>query len=268
MGVVEQTIEIAGLPVTLRRAEAAAAPPLYLHGAPTSGAEFAPFLTRTGGIAPDLLGFGRSAKGGNLSYTLDAHAEFLAALLDALGVESVRLVAHGWGAGGGLLFAQRHPERVERLVLIDALPLLPGFAWDQLGRLLRRPLLGELAMGAASRRMLARLLRHGRDGEAGWTDAELDAVWEDFDQGTQRAILRLYRDADPGRLEAAGGGLGELSVPALVVWGEEDPWFPVRFGEAYAERLPGARLERIPGAGHWPWRERPDVVERVAAFLA
>lgn len=255
------------MPVHLWRADAAAPPPLYLHTAPTSGRELAPFLERTGGIAPDLLGFGRSAKGGNLDYSPAGHADFLAALLDQLGIDRVRMVAHGWGAGGGLVFAQRHPERVSRLVLIDALPLLPGFAWDRLGRLLRRPPLGELAMGIVNRRVLGRALRHGRADDAGWSEAELDAVWADFDQGTQRAVLRLYRAAAPDRLEAAGATLARLMMPAMVVWGELDPWFGVAFAEAYAERLTDTRLELIRGAGHWPWREAPDVIARVSDFV-
>jgi pimeloyl-ACP methyl ester carboxylesterase len=52
-----------------------------------------------------------------------------------------------------------------------------------------------------------------------------------------------------------------------VIWGEADPWYPPALGEAYAAHLPGARLERVAGAGHWPWLDRPEVVERVAALL-
>ena len=73
----------------------------------------------------------------------------------------MQLVAHDWGAAGGLLFAQRHPERVERIVLVNALPLTGGFRWQGLARLWRRPVLGELAMGSVNRWLLARWLRRG-----------------------------------------------------------------------------------------------------------
>jgi pimeloyl-ACP methyl ester carboxylesterase len=92
-------------------------------------------------------------------------------------------------------------------------------------------------------------------------------VWEQFDQGTQRAILRLHRSADPRQLARAGADLQGVNAPALVIWGEQDPWLAPEFADAYAARLPNATARRIEGAGHWPWLDRPEVVDAVAAFL-
>ena len=153
---------------------------------------------------------------------------------------------HDWGAVG-LAFAQRQPERVGRLVVIDAVPLLPGYRWHRPARIWRTPLIGELAMGATTRRAapaLARGERHPGPMPEQW----LDSVLAHFDHGTQRAILRLYRSAPPEVLAAAGARLGALDVPALVVWGERDPYMPARFGAAYADVL-GARAARAAGRG-------------------
>jgi pimeloyl-ACP methyl ester carboxylesterase len=118
--------------------------------------------------------------------------------------------------------------------------------------------LGELVMGATTRRALRRSL-----------PAELaPGAWEHFDQGTQRAILRLYRSSPEDALARAGEHLSRLRCPALVVWPDRDPYIPARFGEAYAAALPGARLLALAGAGHWPWTGRPEVVDAVAEFLA
>jgi pimeloyl-ACP methyl ester carboxylesterase len=265
VGVDEHTIELAGSPVFYRRAEAGAgaAEPLYLHGIPTSSDQWIPMLDRVGGIAPDLPGFGRSSKAGNLDYTIDGHARFVEQLLEALGIERVALVVHGWGAAGGLVFAQRNPGRVTRLVLCNALPLFEGLAWPRIARLWRRPLVGELAMGSTTRWLLARTLRQGGN----FTEAQLRAIWTQFDQGTQRAILRLHRATDDAQLASAGAGLGELSAPSLVLWGERDPWLGPQLASGYAERLPNARLELLGNARHWPWLDDLSVVERVAAFL-
>ena len=127
----EHTIELDEMPVFFRSAPAAGTERLYLHGLPTSSDDMVPFLERGGGIAPDLPGFGRTTKAGQLVYSPDSHADFVEQLLDELEVHSVKLIAHGWGAGGGLVFAQRHPERIEKLVLIDALPLLGDFTWTR-----------------------------------------------------------------------------------------------------------------------------------------
>lgn len=267
MRVEEHTIELARAPVFYRHAPAPGLPALYLHGIPTSSDDWVPFLERTGGIAPDLTGFGRSAKGGHLDYSIGGHADFLERLLDELGAGRVTLVAHDWGAAGGLAFAQRHPERIGRLVLIDALPLLDGFRWHRAGRLLRRPLAGELALGSVNRWLLARTLRRAATQPDAWPDRRLDAVWEQFDQGTQRAILRLHRASDEQRLAAAGRDLETLDMPSLVIWGEQDPWIGPGFADAYGARLPRATVTRVAAAGHWPWLDDPSVIDRVAAFL-
>jgi pimeloyl-ACP methyl ester carboxylesterase len=238
-----------------------------LHGVPTSSEDWKRFLELTGGLAPDLLGFGRSAKGGHLDYSIEGQVDFLERLLGELAVDRVKLVVHDWGAVPGLVFAQRHPDRVERLVAINALPLLAGFRWHRLARIWRRPLLGELAMGCTTRLLLGRILRRGCVDPDAWSRSSIESVWSHFDQGTQRAILRLHRDADEQRLASAGNRLSALAMPALVLWGAQDPWLSPAFGRAYAELLPSARLEQVERAGHWPWLDRPEVLERVDEFL-
>jgi pimeloyl-ACP methyl ester carboxylesterase len=148
---------------------------------------------------------------------------------------------------------------VARLVIIDGVPLLAGYRWHRVARAWRTPFVGEMAMGLSIKPVLRRSL-----------PAELvDSAAKHLDQGTQRAILKLYRWADPERLAAAGAHLGDLHAPALVVWGEDDPYLPVRFAHGYAAVLGGdVELDVRPGAGHWPWTTDPAVIDRVAGFLA
>jgi pimeloyl-ACP methyl ester carboxylesterase len=249
-------------PVHYRSAPAADVPPLYLHGIPTSSADWVPFLERSGGFAPDLIGFGRSSKAGHLDYSLAGLATFVAELLDHLQLDRFSVVAHQWGAAVAVQLAVRHPERVERLALINPLPLIEGFRWPGVARWLRRPLVGELMMGATTKRMLARALRRGSASQDAWSQGRIGRVWEDFDQGTQRAILRLHRGTAEGTLDRV---LGELRPPATILWGDRDPWLAASLGDAYAERIPSAGIEHL-DAGHWPWLDRPELVERVAAL--
>lgn len=263
--------ELDGLPVFWRSAPAApgvspTATPLYLHGVPTNSDDWLEFLARTGGLAPDLPGFGRSGKPGSLQYTIEEYEGFLERFLEQLGVERVSLVMHDWGAVG-LAFAQRHPERVERLVLINAVPFIPGYEWHRMARIWRTPLLGELAMGITYRRTLRQASKEVNVTPGPMAEAWLDSVMDHFDQGTQRAILRLYRSASSEELAAAGEELGSLAMPALVIWGMQDPFIPLRFGQAYASILPDAELLELPDAGHIPWLDRPDVLDSVAGFL-
>ncbi len=264
--------EIDGLPVFWRSASspggaAGGAVPLYLHGVPTNSDDWLPFLARTGGLAPDLPGFGRSGKPGSRLYTIAEYDRFLERFVQESGAQRVKLVVHDWGAVG-LALAQRLPALVERLVIINAVPLLAGYRWHRTARIWRTPVLGELAMGTTSRPVLRFLSRESNATPGPMPEAWLDSVLDHFDQGTQRAILRLYRSSPPTVLAAAGERLATLRMPALVAWGMRDPYIPGRFGAAYASALPHAELLELPDAGHWPWLDRPDLVDRVVDFLS
>jgi len=301
----DERTQIDGQPVFWRSAPAggtgkARAVPLYLHGVPGSSDDWvAPrphrartpwrrrwwrrrrasdewvqpppyelgFLERSGGLAPDLPGFGRSGKAGYLSYTIAEYARFIERFLEELQIERVALVMHDWGAVG-LAFAQRHPERVQRLALINPVPLLPGVRWEGVARIWRAPGLGELAMGCTGRGVLRRASERYNATPGPLPESWLDSVLEHFDQGTQRAILRLYRSASEDELARAGAELASVRAPALVVWGEQDPCVPERFAREYVDVLGSAQLKALAGAGHWPWLDRHDVIATVTGFLA
>jgi pimeloyl-ACP methyl ester carboxylesterase len=249
--------ELDGLPVVWRSAgPEAEIPILYLHGVPDHGELWTPFLERTGGVAPDLPGFGASAKRGDLDYSIGGYADWLERFCEFAGLDRVRLVMHDWGVVG-LAFAQRAPERIERLVAIDVVPLLPGYRWHPIARAWRTPLLGEVAMGMAIGPVVRRLLPAGR----------ADPVLAAFDPGTQRAILKLYRASPPDVLAAAGARLADVGAPALVLHGARDRYIPSRFADGLAAALGDGRVEHVADAGHWPWLDRPELLERVAAFL-
>ncbi len=269
MSVDEHTIELAGSPAFYRAAPGLDPPTLYVHGVPTSSDDWIPFLQRTGGIAPDLIGFGRSGKGGNLDFSIAGLADFVERFLAQLGIGRIKLVVHDWGGPVGLAFAQRHPERVERIVVCNAVPMFKsdGVRWHLPGRLWPRPGIGELVMGSITRGMLARTLRSGTVRREALPDSRVATVWGQFDQGTQRAILRLWRSADEPTLAATGAGLHTLGAPALVVWGQADPWLAPRLGERYVQALGKATLHAVADAGHWPWLDQPAVIDRVAGFL-
>jgi pimeloyl-ACP methyl ester carboxylesterase len=253
----EHTDEVLGQPLFWREADGGDPPVLYLHGVPTSSDDWAPFLARTGGLAPDLAGFGRSGKRGDLDFTMAGYDAFVERFLDHVGVARVRLVVHDWGVVG-LLWAQRFPERVERLVIVNGVPLLGGYRWHPVARAWRLPAIGEMAIGLAIAPFARRFV----------PSQIVEEAWPYLDQGTQRAILHLYRSSPPDALARAGLDLAEITCPALVVWGDEDRFIPARFADAYAHALGGeAEVVHLAGAGHWPWIDRREVVDRVAAFL-
>ncbi len=229
-----------------------------------------PILERMRGpaLALDLPGWGRSARPdpGGFDYSMRGLARFFARFLERMAIGEYSLAVHDWGALA-LIPAQGEPERVRRLVVINAVPLLPGYRWHRTARMWRAPGLGELSRRIWSRRALDLGLRESR-GDWSRHDPEfVDMVWDHLDRRTLEAILRLYRSAPEYELEAAGSELGSIAAPAQVIWGLKDRYIPARFGRLYAQALPNSELVELPGAGHWPWRERPELIEEIVAFL-
>ncbi|MEJ7798539.1 MAG: alpha/beta hydrolase [Solirubrobacteraceae bacterium] len=266
--VTQETIELDGQPIFLRRAGDDAIPILYLHGLPTSSYDWIGPLALGGGIAVDLPGFGRSGKRGDLDYSLGGHVAFVDRLLHELGIERVRLCLHDWGAAVGLAWAMAQPERVQRLVVINGVPLLHGFRWRGWARLVRSPVLGPVAVGSAWKPVVRVLSRRASAGRGAMAKGFVSNVAQGFDLGTARALLALLRSASPELLADVGKDLASVSAPALVLWGARDPDIAARFGAGYAATLGDATLEIIENAGHWPWLDRPELGERIIRHLA
>lgn len=272
MTAIEQSVvRVDGVRTFYRRRGGDGPPVIFVHGNPTHSEDWVPFLERLGSpaVALDLPGWGHSETpdASRFDYSMHGLAGFVDRFLDALGVGEHSLVVHDWGVLA-LIGAQAAPGRVRRLVVINAVPLLPGYRWHWIARFAWRvPVAGEVANATTTRAGLRLLSRQATPRRGGLPAAFIDSVWSCRRPGAWPAMLRLYRSADPDRLAAAGAGLDRLACPALVLWGREDPYIPVRFGRAYAERLPGAELVELEGAGHWPWLDRPEAIDRVVAFL-
>jgi pimeloyl-ACP methyl ester carboxylesterase len=264
----EGRLALDGVEVFYRRVLGEGPPTVYCHGNPTHSGDWMPFLERSPGpaVAIDMPGWGRSDKPKSFDYTMHGLSEFLWRCLDELGVVEHKLVVHDWGSLA-LIGAQKHPERVSKLVVIDAVPLLPGYRWHWVAQIWRRRPWGELVNATTTKHSLALTLRQARGDRSPMTLEFVEMIWRHWDRGTKRSILQLYRDADPDRLAAAGRDLDKLACPALVLWGDRDPYLPTKFAHDYAQALPNAEAEIVAGAGHWPWIDDPSVVDRVLEFV-
>ncbi|MCK9248192.1 MAG: alpha/beta hydrolase [Solirubrobacteraceae bacterium] len=265
-----RTTTVDGRTVAWRHADPPAGAPLtvYVHGVPTSGADWEPFLERTGGVAPDQPGFGDSDP--LPDPTMHAQADAIGAFVDATSPDPVDLVVHDWGATG-LLWALRCPDRVRRLVILNTVPLTPGYRWHPMARLWRTRGLGEAAM-AAPGPLTAWLASHRTPLTREPVPAALRGpIARGFPAPTKRTVLGLYRSADPDALVAAGRGLAAFAGRATIVWGVRDPFIPSSFADAMADAIGDghggpAALHRV-DAGHWPWTSRPETIDLVAAAL-
>jgi pimeloyl-ACP methyl ester carboxylesterase len=259
-----------GVSTFFRRLPGDGPPAVFVHGNPTHSEDWMPFLERMSGpaLAFDLPGWGRSdhPSSADFDYSMHGLARFVNAFLEAVEVDRHSLVVHDWG-GLALIGAQEEPVRIERLVIFNCVPLLPGYRWHRLARIWRTPRLGELSNRLWNRRMLALAMRESRGDWSRQSPEFVEMIWSHLDSHTFDAILRLYRSAPEEDLARAGARLDEITAPALVVWALKDRYIPARFGRDYANRLPHAELVELPEAGHWPWIDAPEAVGRVIRFL-
>jgi haloalkane dehalogenase len=222
-------------------------------------------------IAPDLLGFGLSDRPRDAAYTPEAHAQRLAAFVDALGLERFTLVVHDFGGPIGLPLALA--GRVDRLVVFNSWmwrfddPVMVRRAsmirgW--LGRWMYRRLNASLRLVMPSaygdRKRLTREIH-----------AQYLAPFPDADS-RERVLFALAR-----ALLDSGDHYADLwsrrdalaDVPALVVWGLADSAFPPPYLERWREALPHADVVALDGIGHWPHEEAPDAaIAALERFLA
>jgi pimeloyl-ACP methyl ester carboxylesterase len=213
-------------------------------------------------IAPDLRGFGWSGvpAGG---YDKETMARDVLTLLDALGLERVRLIGHDWGAWIGFLICLHQRERVERFVACNIVPPWPSRdprAPLDLWRLSYQAALSLPRLGGAFGRRFAQL---GLASTRALSDAEIDAFAGRLGGERGRATELLYRtfllrETVPvlrGRYRAA-----DLEVPTLLLFGDRDQVIPLRTVRAAAAQSAVVELEAVPGASHFVVDERPELV--------
>jgi pimeloyl-ACP methyl ester carboxylesterase len=215
-------------------------------------------------VALDLPGFG----GSDIPQPLQRRAYFgqVLGLLDRLGIARASFVGNSMGGAVALAIAARAPERVDRLVAIDA----AAYAFDPSQRppLLRfvGPFGGLLDALPVQRRLTGVGLSQVFADGSKVSDERLDEYVVPLSRpGAMAAIRTLVTDPDPMGFPEL---LGSVKAPTLVIWGRQDRWLPLPQGERLAREVAGARLEVLDPCGHVPQEERPaDVLRLIEEFL-
>jgi 4,5:9,10-diseco-3-hydroxy-5,9,17-trioxoandrosta-1(10),2-diene-4-oate hydrolase len=183
----------------------------------------------------------------HFAFDLDGMTAALGQFLDALRLETVVLGGNSWSGGWGLAYAQRHPERVSKLVLLAPSGLdEPDVAsWE----FLKQPLVGEaLAKLATSRGLVESAVRDLFVHQDLVTPQLVDSMWI---PGTYRDNVRsmyaLERGLDWSVTEHA---LPSTRQPTLVLWGDHDTVLAVDQAARFGELLPNATVHVLPGCGH------------------
>jgi pimeloyl-ACP methyl ester carboxylesterase len=255
-------------------------PPLVLlHGTNTSALLFHPLLERLDrirAIAVDRPGLGLSDPVDLPRKRFrDAAVEWLDRLLDALELGETALLGNSMGGTWTLWHALAHPDRIRRLVLVGAAPLLPGTRVPAPLRVMATPKVGELLQRAvpSSPKMIVQMM--GLMGERetivdypeqidALAAAGNDLLASKVNLAELRAVAGSFGFRRRLRLQA--DELGRLSAPTLLVRGEHDPVGGTDVARATTDLIPDAHLELLP-AGHGPWLGHADrIADLIASF--
>ncbi len=239
---------------------------VFVHGNPGSSRDWEDLAANVSefgrAVALDMPGFGHAEKPEHFDYTVDGYAHHLGNALTALGIHRVHLVLHDFGGLWGLSWAAAHPHEFASVTLIN-IGVLPDYRWHYLARIWRTPILGEVFQATATRPAFHLLLKHGNP--RGLPPAYVNRVYDDYDQGTRRAVLKLYRATDdPASMSQEWANvLRPLARPALVVWGKHDPYLPIQLANRQREVFPNAQVVVLEQSGHWPFVDDPTGVAHV-----
>jgi pimeloyl-ACP methyl ester carboxylesterase len=250
---------------------------VLIHGFGDTGDMWGPLAARLAKthtvIVPDLRGMGRSSKAAG-GYDKKSQAADIRAVVEKLGQNRSAVVGHDIGTMVAYAYAARYPDKVTRLVVMDA--PVPGVApWDEI---ILSPALWHFNFGSSM----------AEDLVAGRERLYLDRFWNDFaadparvDEDTRAHYARLY--AQPGAMKAAFAQFNtiaardvadnrtasrvKLPMPVLAIGGEKS------FGPKVAVVMRNAATDVqeavVPGAGHWLMEERPEAtVKLIENFLA
>jgi pimeloyl-ACP methyl ester carboxylesterase len=247
-------------------------PTVLLHGGSGGGANWFRIIGRLARgarvLAPDLPGFGLTAAVQPEPPLGSQGATFLADWLDTLGVGPIDLVGTSFGGLAALRLAQRQPQRIRRLVLLDAAGL--GHHLPVAVRTVGLPLVGRLALRPSrlgTRLLLRRLLTAGSAGLGATLEAALIEYLRTSGRNADLPSLarahRLFIGRRGQREVLSDEELVGMDVPVLVVWGERDRLLPVSHGRRAARLIPRSVFHLIPDAGHSPNWEAPAALLRV-----
>lgn len=209
-------------------------------------------------IAFDMPGYGESDKPWS-DYSKPFYTGWLKAALDALGISRFHLLGSSQGGSVSIAFALRFSGHIEKMVLVDTAGMSDEWDW----RIIPKMVLYRLFPTSFWGEMLgSNVMKDPTVADPAWHQYSMEVIRKPggrfpFFLGRGKAV-QTYTDAE----------LQAVPVPTLVVWGEEEAFFPVAHGERAAALIPDSELVVLAGAGHLPWMEKPvEFVKAVEGFL-
>ncbi|MEW5734831.1 MAG: alpha/beta hydrolase [Thermodesulfobacteriota bacterium] len=245
---------------------------LLIHGFSDSSytwKDVAPLLNEKGYDvwAVDMMGFGWSDKPKDGNYTATGLMEGVAGFMDAVGLERATVVGNSLGGEVAVLLDAAHPEKVERLVLVDA----GGYPFKRpfVITLTTLPGASTLAPLIFGKYMVRDNLKQVFYDDSKVTPELVDAFYNRLrTENALYAMTAIGRGHEQEKCDGFIAAVKKVAAPTLIIWGENDPWIPVSLAHRFNQEIPGSTLVLLSQCGHTPQLEKPgDTAQAVLAFL-
>lgn len=237
-------------------------PLVLIHGIPTSPALWRHVIPRISGarcLAFEMIGYGASIpEGRGRDISVERQADYMAAWLATLGIESAVFAGHDLGGGVAQIAAVRHPGLCRGLFLTNAIgydswPIPSVKALQATAPLVRR------LPDVAARQILRTLMYRGHDNRAQAREA-LNVHWQPYAQhGGAESLIRQVKALNVRDTLAVADALANLRIPARLVWGAADQFQKIKYGERFARDL-SAPLHPIHRGRHFTPEDHPQIV--------
>jgi len=255
-------VEVEGLQVHLRDEGLRddAVPVVLLHGTSASLHTWEGWLPALKNehrvISLDLPGFGLTGPMADGDYRMSHYVQFLTAVLDKLGVQKAVLVGNSFGGRLAWEMAVAHPDRVEKLVLVDAAGYpTPSVSMPIGFRIAQIPVLNKVMEVILPRRMVESSVRNVYGNPDKVSSALVNRYYDlMLRAGNRAALVERFRQAPSGEGFKA---IATLKLPTLILWGGSDRLIPPANAERFHRDIPGSQLVILPGLGHVPHEEDP-----------
>jgi pimeloyl-ACP methyl ester carboxylesterase len=203
-------------------------------------------------IRVDIPGFGLTGPYADGLYNIERSVDMVDQLTNKLGIESFFLAGNSMGGYISWNFAVAHPEKVKRLILVDAAgyPFKPPMMLE----LLRTPILKD-GMALITPRFIVTQTLSEVYGDASKVTDEIIDRYHDLmlRTGNRKAVVDVF--ASMAHLD--NDKIKQLKVPTLIQWGEADVWIPLVNAGKFAADIEDAKTIIYPGVGHIPMEEIP-----------
>ncbi|SOE23004.1 Pimeloyl-ACP methyl ester carboxylesterase [Spirosomataceae bacterium TFI 002] len=204
----------------------------------------------------DLPAFGLTGPFQNTDYSIDHYVDFIQKFLTANGVEKCVLGGNSLGGNIAWQFTLEHPERVEKLILIDA----AGYPFQSTSvplafRMGKIPIINKVFTYITPRSVIQRSVENVYSDKSKVTETLVDQYFElTLRAGNRQAFVdRMSMEKDVSPFER----ISEIKQSTLVLWGEDDFLIPVSSAERFHEDLPNDTLVIMKNLGHVPMEEDP-----------